>query len=263
MTLMLTGTWSHSSARTQARISSVFIPLFTILFLALSPGTRYVSPHPHCRGHSPRAASAYGPMRSSCVASKSRWHVVHLAKSGPYSFGDVCTICRWHVMHRPCMALRYPAATPFCVPSFGLTTVSSDTLSAWHLEQAVAVARSFTWFVSRWQRTHPLLPPSFVAWEAWRKVSVVLYMSRWHLSHAVFLSKGRFLWWHLTQEESPPNFVMWRSCGKRTSRSSRLPLIISSGMRFDPSGTGTSFCNTLTSRRCPPVGGPTTPSSVR
>jgi len=67
----------------------------------------------------------------------------------------------------------------------------------------------------------------------------------------------------LTQDGSPPNFVMWRSCEKRTSRSSRLPLIINSGMRFHPSGTGTSFCNTRTSRRCPPVGGPTTPSSVR
>src|SRR3990172_11383523 len=42
MTLMLTGTWSHSSARTQLRISSVIIPVFMSLFLAFSPGTRYV-----------------------------------------------------------------------------------------------------------------------------------------------------------------------------------------------------------------------------
>src|SRR4030066_112531 len=161
------------------------------------------------------------------------------------------------------MASMYPAATPFCVPSFGLMTVSSDAMSAWHLEQAVAVARSFTWFVSRWQRTHPLLPPSFATWEAWRKVSLVLYMSRWHLSHVVFLSKGRFSWWHLTQDGSPPNFVMWRSCEKRTSRSSRLPLIINSGMALYPSGTVLSFCDPRTSRRCPPVGGPTPPSSVR
>src|SRR4030066_328339 len=207
MTLMLTGTWSHSSARTQARFSPVFIPLSTLLFLASPPGTRYLSHRPHCLCHSPRASSTYGPMRSSCVASKSRWHVVHLAKSGPYSFGDFCTI-------------------------------------------------------RRWQRTPPLLPPSFAAWEAWRKMSVGLYMSRWHLSHAVFLSKGRFLWWHLMQDCSSPNFVMWRLCGKRTSRSSRLPVIINRGMRFDPSGAGTSFCHTLTSRRCPPVGGPTPPSSL-
>src|SRR4030043_1563550 len=54
MTLMLTGTWSHSSARTQARISSVFIPLSTILFLAPSPGTRSVSHHPHAGPFPPR-----------------------------------------------------------------------------------------------------------------------------------------------------------------------------------------------------------------
>src|SRR4030066_1056605 len=52
MTLMLTGTWSHSSARTQARISSVFLPLSTILFLASSPGTRSLS-HPRTAGSFP------------------------------------------------------------------------------------------------------------------------------------------------------------------------------------------------------------------
>ena len=93
MTLMLTGTWFHSSDRTQVRISSEIIPLCTILCLPFSPGTRSVS-HPALPGHFPRASSAYGPMRSSCVASKSRWQFAHLAKSGPYSFGDCCTICR-------------------------------------------------------------------------------------------------------------------------------------------------------------------------
>src|SRR4030065_313904 len=143
MTLMLTGTWSHSSARTQARISSVFLPLSTILFLASSPGTRSLS--------HPRTAGSFPPRR----------------------------------------------------------------LGVWpHAEQLrgieIAMAGSFTWFVSRWQRTHPLLPPSFAAWEAWRKMSVGLYMSRWHLSHAVFLSKGRLLWCHLKQDWSPSDLGVWR-----------------------------------------------------
>src|SRR4030043_1262380 len=54
MTLMLTGTWSHSSARTQLRISSVITSASIILFPALSPGTPSVSPPPHAGSFPPR-----------------------------------------------------------------------------------------------------------------------------------------------------------------------------------------------------------------
>src|SRR3990172_13103417 len=48
MTLMLIGTWSHSSARTQVRISSVIIPLGTILRLLFSSfPTRRLGVRPH------------------------------------------------------------------------------------------------------------------------------------------------------------------------------------------------------------------------